>query len=212
MKSWGKEETDKLKEMYPFIQNNILAIIFNKTQSSIEKKAWRLGIKKNEEFLSAIKSFAREGEKCISWKGGRKKTLKGYIMILDKNNPNSDKSGYVLEHRKVMSEHLRRPLRNDEIVHHINGNKTDNRVENLEVTNWSDHTIHHHTGTKRSIETKMKISTMAKKRLENKESHPLYKHIDVDELIRDRNSGMMVKEICKLHGICTRTYYNKIGR
>lgn len=38
-----------------------------------------------------------------------------------------------------MQEHLKRPLRDDEVVHHINGDKTDNRVENLAVMSQSEH-------------------------------------------------------------------------
>lgn len=58
-----------------------------------------------------------------------------YKIVKRRNHPNSRSDGGILEHRLVMSEHLGRPLLPQENVHHINGNKKDNRLENLEL--WS---------------------------------------------------------------------------
>ena len=71
------------------------------------------------------------------WRGGR--TLqKGYVRIRlhDDNHLASsmrDAAGYVAEHRLVVAELLGRPLRADEQVHHINGDKADNRLTNLQL-------------------------------------------------------------------------------
>ena len=63
----------------------------------------------------------------------------------------ADKRGRILEHRYVMSEYLGRPLAKTEIVHHENENKLDNRAENLELTNNSDHGKHHHPADIRKL-------------------------------------------------------------
>lgn len=59
----------------------------------------------------------------------------GYVTEKDPTHPNADKRGWVKQHIKVMSEHLNRRIRTElgENVHHKNGVRDDNRIENLEL-------------------------------------------------------------------------------
>lgn len=82
------------------------------------------------------RTCALRGRRHPQWKGGRT-THKGYTHVLVDDEhvaaPMRNQAGYVPEHRLVMAEALARPLRRWEQVHHINGVKTDNRLENLEL-------------------------------------------------------------------------------
>ena len=69
----------------------------------------------------------------------------GYIYLYKPDHPNAYAGGTIMEHRWIMSQHLGRPLTKDELVHHINGDRQDNRIENLELTNRSEHKRIHQT-------------------------------------------------------------------
>jgi hypothetical protein len=84
------------------------------------------------------------GENNPNWRGGRVINSEGYIFIRSEGHSRARRKGqYVPEHVVVMERHLGRFLTNDEVVHHINGIKTDNRIENLELMTWSSHGSHH---------------------------------------------------------------------
>ncbi len=79
-----------------------------------------------------------KGEKSPVWKGGRWVSKRdGYAYVhVPPGTPGAKKNGkgtstYMLEHRWVMQQHLGRPLKKEEDVHHKNNVKGDNRLENL---------------------------------------------------------------------------------
>lgn len=135
------------------------------------RKPWNKGIKYTDIGLKNTwnkgKKFPQnQREKNYNWKGGIWNNSNGYVYLLNPEHPKAKHTkGYVAEHVLVMEKHLGRYLKEGEVVHHINGNKHDNRIENLMLfKNISEHNKYHRKTEplkyKHTLETKKKLSIL----------------------------------------------------
>lgn len=128
-----------------------IALKYGTTQKVVWRAMRKMGIKSR---VAAKRN--QRGDKNACWRGGRVLAAKkkrqrgertsfgnGYYYVLMPTHPNSNSSGYVAEHILVITEHIGRPLRKGEVVHHINLNKHDNRIENLAIANRQQHADWH---------------------------------------------------------------------
>lgn len=104
-------------------------------------------------------SAALSGDRNPNWTGGRSiDPIDGYVRLHMPNHPMASPNGYVREHRLVVANHLGRMLDPSELIHHVNGVRTDNRIENLQIVTHAEHMRIEQTGRKRSDETRAKMS------------------------------------------------------
>uniref|UniRef100_A0A6M3KF57 Putative homing endonuclease n=1 Tax=viral metagenome TaxID=1070528 RepID=A0A6M3KF57_9ZZZZ len=96
--------------------------------------------KKQSEFY--LSNVVKSGQEHPNWKGGTEINDSGYILQYDNNHPKSHKNK-VRAHRLIMENYLGRYIDRSEVVHHINGNRTDNRIENLLLMTNSEHSKYH---------------------------------------------------------------------
>lgn len=108
--------------------------------------AWRLngqrtaGIPKTDS-QKAKQSAAMKGRRKREYEfGGHEKFRNdGYVKVYNPDHPHATADGYVMKHTLVMERHIGRYLAEDEVVHHINHIRDDNRLENLSLMKKHDH-------------------------------------------------------------------------
>lgn len=139
-------------------------------------------------------------EQQPGYKGGHQKTGNGYIHLLIPNHPFADKRGRVFEHRYILEQQLGRYLEKNERVDHINGNPSDNRIENLRLATHGQNLmnrgrpINNTTGYKNIYLDKKSGKYYVQIGFEGKTYNFGY-HSKIEDAIESRN-----KALKKLHG------------
>jgi hypothetical protein len=99
---------------------------------------------KGKKLSEETKNKISESHKLTS-AGHEKLRADGYIGVYYPNHSSADKSGYIMKHRLIMGKHINRELLKTEVVHHINGNRKDNHLENLKLMTFVEHAKLHMT-------------------------------------------------------------------
>ena len=113
-------------------------------------------LRRNYNFL-----FERSPADHPNWKGGRRISSGGYVELRIPEHPRARQNGYVFEHLIVSEKHYGE-LTRDYVIHHINGSKQDNRIENLMVLSQKEHIEIIPNLVKENNELKKKISELEK--------------------------------------------------
>lgn len=108
-------------------------ICHERTKKAQEKKK-EYYLKKRREYYRRIHGIPLDDPFVKRKDGEGNIDVQGYKTITKRGHPNQmDAKGRIREHVFVMAEHLGRPLKKGESVHHKNGERLDNRIENLEL-------------------------------------------------------------------------------
>jgi len=107
-------------------------------ESCYRRKQWKvnheLNNKKSMDYKRKKKGISLDVPNMRDGSMGSLCKINGYKSIVCHGHQNAmGKKGRILEHVMIMSNHLGRPIRKGETVHHLNGIRNDNRIENLEL-------------------------------------------------------------------------------
>lgn len=102
---------------------------------------------KGRVISEATRRAVSEANSCnyngLNGYGHTKRQNCGYILAYAPKHPHAHKDGYVMLHTVIMERHIGRYLADNEVIHHINHDKTDNRIENLMLMDKKEHMSMH---------------------------------------------------------------------
>lgn len=140
-----KLQEDQILEIIRLYQEGMpmsrIAPLFKVTAGAIKKRLAQRKIpfrSKAEVYQLMREQGIEAGPRNPAWKGGRQKPVQGYVRVFAPTHPRALK-GRVHEHILVAEVMLGRYLFPEEVVHHINEVRDDNRPENLQVMTKSAH-------------------------------------------------------------------------
>ena len=143
---WTNYEDNILIDNFNTTSSYEISKLIKRSHSSIRHRAVFLNLtnnKKNNSFKHKKYNKSNKGEKSHLWRGGKIKNG-NYILIYNPSHPFKDKTGYVYEHRLIVEKFINRLLNQDEVVHHIDGNPKNNKLDNLMLfKNNSEHIKFH---------------------------------------------------------------------
>lgn len=150
---WSDEEIELLEELFfKEVPDKTIGDILNRTKNAVKSKRKKEGIvgDPNNRRLTeeARKAMGKKptGENHWNWQGGKRTNHNGYIEIHKPDHHRARGNGYVFEHIVVAENKIGRKLEEDEVVHHIDGDKKNNKPKNLKVMKINEHSSNHNKG------------------------------------------------------------------
>ena len=130
--------------------------------------------------------------------------MSGKYHRLSKGKDEKGKRIFIDEHRFIMEQHIGRKLKNDEIVHHIDGNKSNNKIENLKIKSSKEHKKIH-------LKDNLFSEESIKKRNKRLKHRSIYSRRKINDeklisMINDYKNGMKLREIDRKYNLSNGTF------